>query len=412
LRLFVAVVGAMSILAGCAPSPPAPPPDYNRPQRSLVPAFPGAAELPPPNMAVDGPGSLVDVKPYTNSTVLQSANATAVRVVYRSTSSKGDETQVSGIVAVPAGKAPKGGWPIISFGHSLTGLDMKCAPSMAKELGGYSSAMVTLLNRGYVVVMSDFQGLGIKGQDHNALDWTTLGNNMIDAVRAARRISPDTSANWAADGSGQGGLAAWAAAQRARDYGRGLNMVGAVVLSPFADLSPLVDVANKGALSAMQERLMMVLLQNAATHNPDFNLDLYRSGVAKDNWDSLVDCAPTDANAAQKIASQVKADDLRPRDDAAANALRDLLSAAALPGNSGPAAAPVLVVYATDDTLVPQAGIARALKNACAKGDPVVVMKQIGDTSTTNYQIIQTSLSWLSNRFDGMKPSDVCVGAS
>jgi len=244
------------------------------------------------------------------------------------------------------------------------------------------------------------------------VDWTTLGNNMIDAVRAARRVSPDTSTKWAADGSGQGGLAAWAAAQRARDYGAGLNMVGAVALSPFADLSPLVDVANKGALSAMQERLMMVLLQNTAAHNPGFDLDLYRSGVAKDNWDLLTDCAPTDPAAAQKIASQVKADDLRPHDDAAANALRDLLSASALPGNSGPAAAPVLVVYATDDTLVPQAGIARALKNACAKGDPVVVMKQIGDTSTTNYQIIQTSLSWLTNRFDGVRPTDVCVGAS
>jgi alpha-beta hydrolase superfamily lysophospholipase len=402
----------MSILAGCASSPPAPPPNYERPQRSLLPAFPGATELPPPNMADDGPGSLVDVKPFTSSVVLQSANATAVRVVYRSTSSTGDPTQVSGVVAVPAGKPPKDGWPIISFGHSLTGLDMKCAPSMAKELGGYSSAMVTLLNRGYVVVTSDFQGLGIKGQDHNATDWTTLGNNMIDAVRAARKVSPDTSTKWAADGSGQGGLAAWAAAQRAHDYGAGLNMVGAVALSPFADLSPLVDVANKGALSAMQERLMMVLLQNTAAHNPGFDLDLYRSGVAKDNWDLLTDCAPTDPNAAQKVASQVKADDLRPRDDAAANALRDLLSASALPGNSGPAAAPVLVVYATDDTLVPQAGIARALKNACAKGDPVVVMRQIGDTSTTNYQIIQTSLSWLTNRFDGVRPTDVCVGAS
>jgi alpha-beta hydrolase superfamily lysophospholipase len=402
----------MSILAGCSSSPPAPPPDYNRPPRSLVPAFPGAAQLPPANMTDDGPGSLVDAKPYTNSAVLQAANAAAVQVVYRSTSSTGEPTQVSGVVAVPAGKPPKDGWPVISFGHSLTGLDMKCAPSLAKELGGYSSAMVTLLNRGYVVVMSDFQGLGIKGSDHNATDWITLGNNMIDAVRAARRVSPDTSTKWAADGSGQGGLAAWAAAQRAREYGGGLNMVGAVALSPFSDLSPLVDVANKGALSAMQERLMMVLLQNAAQHTPGFDIDLYRSGFAKDNWPLLTDCAPTDPNAAQKVASQVKADDLRPRDDAAANALRDLLSASALPGNAPPAVAPVLVVYATDDTLVPQAGIARALKNACAKGDPVVVSKQIGDTSTTNYQIIQTSLSWLTNRFDGVKPTDVCVGAS
>jgi pimeloyl-ACP methyl ester carboxylesterase len=402
----------MSILAGCAPSPPAPPPDYNRPQRSVVPPFPGSADLPPANMTDDGPGSLIDAKPYTNSVILQSANAAAVRVVYRSTSSTGDPTAVSGVVAVPAGKPPKGGWPIISFGHSLTGLDTKCAPTLAKELGGYSSAMVTLLNRGYVVVMSDYQGLGIKGQDHNAVDWTTLGNNMIDAVRAARRVSPDTSTKWAADGSGQGGLAAWAAAERARDYGAGLNMVGAVALAPFSDLSPLVDVANKGALSPMQERLMMVLLQNTAQHTPGFDLDLYRSGAVKDNWDLLTDCAPTDPVVAQKVASQVKADDLRPRDDAAAGALRDLLGVSALPGNAGPAAAPVLVVYATDDTLVPQAGIARALKNGCAKGDPMVVMKQVGDTSTTNYQLIQTSLSWLTNRFDGMKPSDVCVGAS
>jgi pimeloyl-ACP methyl ester carboxylesterase len=412
LRLFVAVVGAMSMLAGCAPSPPAPPPDYNRPPRSLVPPFAGAAELPPPDMTDDGPGSLVDVKPLKDSLNFQAASATTVQVVYRSTSGAGQPTEVSGVVVVPAGKPPKGGWPIISFGHNLTGLDMTCAPSSVKEAGGYASTIVTLLQRGYAVTMSDYQGLGVKGYDHSALDWNTLGNNMIDAVRAARRVSPDISANWAADGSGQGGLAAWAAAERARDYGAGLNMVGAVALSPFADLSPLVDVANKGALSQNQERLLMVLLQNIARDTPDFDLDAYRSGVAKDNWDVLVNCAPSDPVAAQKIAAQVKPDDLRPRDDAAANALRDALSAMALPGTAGPAVAPILVVYATHDTVVPQAGVARALKNACAKGDPVVVMKQIGDTSATNYQLIQTSLSWLTSRFAGERPANVCVGAS
>jgi pimeloyl-ACP methyl ester carboxylesterase len=412
LRLIVAVAGLVSILAGCAPSPPAPPPDYNRPQRSLAPPFPGAAELPPADMTDDGPGSLVDVKPLKDSANFQTANATAVQVVYRSTSGAGQPTEVSGVVVVPAGKPPKNGWPVISFGHTLTGLDTICAPSGVKEAGGYASAIVTLLQRGYAVTMSDYQGLGIKGYDHNALDWNTLGNNMIDAVRAARRVTPDISATWAADGSGQGGLAAWAAAERARDYGAGLKMVGAVALSPFSDLSPLADIANKGALSSVQERLYMVLLQNMAKTDPDFDLDAYRSGVAKDQWDVLTSCAPPDPVAAQKIAAQVKADDLRPRDDAAATALRDALSASALPGTSGPAAAPILVTYATDDPLVPQAGVARALKSACAKGDPMVVMRQIGDTSATNYQIIQTSLSWLTSRFDGEKPGNVCVGAS
>jgi pimeloyl-ACP methyl ester carboxylesterase len=313
---------------------------------------------------------------------------------------------------VPAGKPPKGGWPVISFGHTLAGVDMNCGPSTVKEAGGYAAAIVTLLQRGYAVTMSDYQGLSIKGYDHNALDWNTLGNNMIDAVRAARRVSPDISANWAADGSGQGGLAAWAAAERAREYGVGLKMVGAVALSPFADLSPLADIANKGALSSVQERLWMVLLKNMAKAHPDFDLDSYRSGVAKDQWDLLTSCAPPDPAAAQKIAAQVKGDDLRPRDDAAAAALRDALSATALPGSSPPAAAPILVVYATDDPLVPQAGVARALKSACAKGDPMVVMRQIGDTSATNYQIIQTSISWLTSRFEGERPGNVCVGAS
>lgn len=363
-------------------------------------------------MIDDGPGSLVEAKPMADSAALQTANAAAVRVIYRSTSSTGQPTQVSGVVAVPPGKPPKGGWQIVSFAHSLTGLETKCAPSIAKEFGGYASAIVTLLARGYVVAVSDYQGLGIKGFDHGALDWTTLGNNVIDIVRAARRVDPDTSTSWAADGGGQGGLAAWAAAERARDYGAGLDMVGAVSLSPFADLAPLADLANKGTLTQLQQRLLMLLLQNISAGKPDFDLDAYRSGVAKDQWDMLIDCAPNDPAQAGRVASSVKNDDLRPRDDAAAQALRDILSAAALPGNSGPAAAPVLVVYATDDTLVPAAGVARALKAACAKGDPIVVMKEIGETTTTNFQVIQSSLSWLRSRFDGEKPADVCVGAS
>lgn len=412
LRLVVAVVGAMSILAGCAPSPPAPPPTYDRPPRSLEPPFAGPTELPPPDMTNDGPGSLVEVSPLAETPAFVTADATAVRVVYRSTSSSGEPTEVSGVVVVPPGQTPKDGWPIISFGHTLTGVNENCAPSLAKGLGGYASAFTTLLSRGYVVAMSDYQGLGIPGYDHAPLDWMTLGNNMIDAVRAARRVLPDASGNWAAYGSGQGGLAAWAASERARDYGAGLNLVGAVALSPFADLSPLADAAKNGTLTSHQNRLLMSVLQGLSVSVPGFDLDAYRSGLAREHWDVLTDCAPADPTGAQKIAAQLKPDDLRPRDDAATTALRDVLSASALPGASAPAAAPILVVYATDDTQVPEAGVARALKSACAQGDPIVVNKRIGDTSSTNDQVIQTSLSWLRARFDGVPPVDICVGAS
>jgi pimeloyl-ACP methyl ester carboxylesterase len=402
----------MAILAGCAPSPPAVPESYNRPPRSLDPPFAGAAELPPPDMTNDGPGSLVEVKPLPETQAFVAANATAVRVVYRSTSSNGEPSEVSGVVAVPAGEPPKGGWPIISFGHTLTGLGEICAPSRARDLGGYAGCMSLLLNRGYVVAMSDYQGLGIPGSEHSALDWVTLANNMIDAVRAARRVLPEASPNWAALGSGQGGLAAWAAAERARDYGAGLNLVGAVALSPYADLSPLADAARGGTLTAQQNRLLMVVLESLARTIPEFDLDAYRSPLVRDHWAMLTDCAPADPTTAQNIAKQLRPDDLRPRDDAATTALRDALKAAALPSAVPPAPVPVLVAYATDDPIVPQAGIAAAVKSACAAGDSIVVMKRIGDTSATSDLVIQPSLAWLRARFDGAPPIDVCVGAA
>jgi pimeloyl-ACP methyl ester carboxylesterase len=364
-------------------------------------------------MTDDGPGSLVEVKPLPEMPAFVAAGVTGVRVVYRSTSGDGQPSEVSGVVAVPPGKAPKGGWPIISFGHALTGLGEICAPSRAKDLGSYASALTPLLNRGYMVAMSDYQGLGMPGQpEHSALDWVALGNNMIDAVRAARRVLPDASANWAAYGGGQGGLAAWAAAERARDYGAGLNLVGAVALSPYADLSPLADAARNGTLSDNQNRLMMVLLRNLSATVPDFDLDAYRSPLVRDNWDALTDCAPPDPASVSKVLKQMRPDDLRPRDDGATDALRDALSASALPGNQPSSPAPILVVYATDDRIVPQGGVARSIKTACAKGDPIVVMKRIGDTGTTNDLIIQTSLSWLRARFDGVPAIDVCVGAA
>ena len=175
LRLVVAVVGVMSILAGCAPNPSAPP-SHNRPPRSFEPPFVGAAQLPPPDMTDDGPGSLVEVQPLPEMPAFVAAGITGVRVVYRSTSGDGEPSEVSGVVAVPPGKAPKGGWPIISFGHALTGLGEICAPSRAKDLGSYASALTPLLNRGYMVAMSDYQGLGIPGQpEHSALDLGRLG---------------------------------------------------------------------------------------------------------------------------------------------------------------------------------------------------------------------------------------------
>jgi pimeloyl-ACP methyl ester carboxylesterase len=174
----------------------------------------------------------------------------------------------------------------------------------------------------------------------------------------------------------------------------------------------LADAARSGTLTTQQNRLLMVVLQSLSRAIPEFDLDAYRSGLARQHWDVLTDCAPADPTTAQSVAKQLRPDDLRPRDDAATTALRDALKAAALPGDAPPATAPILVAFATDDPIVPQAGIAQAVKTACAQGYSIVVMKRIGETSASSDLVISPSVAWLRARFDGVPPIDVCVGAA
>lgn len=414
-RVLTAVVASAAVLAGCASQSPVPPPAAHEapPRADLSPAFPGAAELPPPDLADTGPGSLVESKPITGVQAFDDENATAVKITYRSTGGDGAPSEVSGLVVVPPGQPPKDGWPIVSFGHAMTGTQAKCAPTLADDYYGYSSAIGTLLGRGFVVSFPDYQGLGLDGQSaHSVVDAATLGNNMIDAARAAHRVLPSTSTQWAAYGLGEGGLAAWAAAERAGTYGGGMNMVGAVALSPYADLSPLVDAAAAGTLNGpMDLRTYIFMLQSLSNMDPGFDLDLYRSGVARDRWDLLSDCAPLDPDEAKRLLNNLNPNDLKPRDPAAADDLRQRLSAAGVPARyPTPGSAPVLVTYGTLDSMSPAAGIKRAIGAACAKGEQIEVLTRAGGTQASDDQVVESALGWLYARFAGERLGNVCVG--
>jgi hypothetical protein len=87
---------------------------------------------------------------------------------------------------------------------------------------GASNTVANLVNAGYVVTVSDYQGLGIDNTYHPCLDSTTVGFNLIDSVFATRRLVPTTSVEWIAFGVSQGGQAAWAANELAENAGQGL----------------------------------------------------------------------------------------------------------------------------------------------------------------------------------------------
>ncbi|HEX2285029.1 MAG TPA: lipase family protein [Mycobacterium sp.] len=352
-----------------------------------------------------GPGSLVSA--MTMPRFMQNVHARhmkAARVEYRSTSSDGQETIVSGSVFVPRGDPPVGGWPVVALGHGTTGLDEPCAPSLSDSLLGYAEAVGILARKGYAVALADYQGIGAPGV-HPYTDSRTAGLNMIDSVRALRATFSDVSNRWGAFGGSQGGGATWAADEQARTYAPELNLVGAVAVSPVTDITRLVDKAQYGTLTKEQTFGMVGITESLARLHPDINRDDYRSGAAARYWDSLAACSGPEMDDRAEAADAVRATDVVPSTPAAADRLRHYLAQWALPQQR--LSAPLYVWYGGEDTFFDTSWTVDAIERACAMGGAVVaVFEEDKGHGEINYT---DQFQWLDDRFAGKPVMDACA---
>lgn len=401
--LFAALATGTVLVTSCAPaSEPSPPEASATPTiRDLTPSFDGKPRLPPPDMTDDGPGSLISVEPMSGSELLDQDDATYMRIVYRSTSGVDEApTEVSGAVAIPPGDPPKGGWPILAFGQGTKGVLTKCASSLYGSLPLNAWTMSVFVRSGFVVTVSDFQGAGVEGYQHPFLNAKTYGYNVIDSVRAAKRVSADTTDDWLAYGHSAGGLAVWAAAEQAPTYGQGLNLLGTVSMAPAADMAGLADAAWDGTLTADQRVTLVFALQSLKWFNPEMNLDNYRRGVTAENWDALLDCIPPNFEDIARVRALMTNEDLKPATYEDVVWLRDRLAEIAVP--QAPNTSPMVVGYGTQDMLVNQAWFEQALDRACAMGSYIQIEKGIGKGHADLDSGF--ALGWLLDRLAGVDP--------
>ncbi|WP_072806223.1 lipase family protein [Rhodococcoides yunnanense] len=360
----------------------------------------------PADYTEHGSGSLVRAEELlTIDRRISSISSIAAHVVYSSTSGvDGSPTQVSGAVFAPEGKAPDGGWPVIAYGHGTTGVLPDCAPSTDPELLGSSQIVAALVRAGYVVAVSDYQGLGLDATYHPYLDARTAANNLIDSVRAAKRLVPGTSDRWLAFGGSQGGQASWAANELASTYGAGLQIVGSVSLVPAADISGLAQAAADGTLTTDQKPLLQWILVGLAKSHQEIDLDDYRRGVVKDRWDELSACGGPRAADRTALAAQIDNDDLRPSTPEATRALEAYLREMSLP--TAPASAPMLVIYGGRDSLISQAWTDRAIAAGCESGESIqsVLQPDAGHADVDG----AAAFPWIEERFDGAPAISYC----
>lgn len=247
-------LGCASVLLGACASKtqpaanvPAQPPLSPSPG-SVLPAqlpapAPGESFYDLPEVPAAGPGRLARIDPIDLR-----AGVRGWRVLYHSTSLDGRDIVVSGLVFAPEAPAT-GPRPVVAWGHGSVGLGDSCAPSRSPaDLAG-SSILSDLLNRGYVVAATDYEGLGTPGP-HPWLVGLSEGRGVLDSVRAARQIPEAGAGNrFLALGGSQGGGAVLFAGELAAGYAEELELMGVVAAAPAAELD-LLAMLPEGNLTA------------------------------------------------------------------------------------------------------------------------------------------------------------------
>ncbi len=171
------------------------------------------------------------------------------RILYRSERSNGSSVAASGMVFVPSGKPPAGGWPVVAWAHPTVGLGRSCAPSRTADPLSDVSWLSDMLQRGWIVTATDYAGLGTPGSSAYLVG-ESEARDVLNSVRAARNLEPGkASSRFALWGHSQGGHAVLFAAIRARGYAPELKLVAAAAAAPAAELEALLAEQSGSAVN-------------------------------------------------------------------------------------------------------------------------------------------------------------------
>lgn len=362
----------------------------------------GASAQVSPGVSLEGgPGTLISTTPLAGAP----AGANAFRIRYRSRGVTGGANEVSGVIILPRGPAPRGGRDVVAWAHGTSGIARSCAPSDSLALFGSIAGLNDMLARGYAVVATDYAGLGSPGP-HPYLVGDASAFAVLDSVRAAREFRPDAfSGRYVVWGESQGAHAALWTGQSAVRYAPELRLLGVAAAAPPTDL-----VAN---LTGGTNPLIRALLTAYTTTSWSQVYGIPMSTILK----------PVGANVARRLASNcVSTDPVKLRTKIGlfrlTQALRDVDIgksppwAAQLRRNSvqpGGFSSPVLIAQGSADPVVAPAVTRDFTQRLCRRGAARVRYLAIegGDHFSIGKRSAAATVAWIADRFAGRAaPSD------
>jgi pimeloyl-ACP methyl ester carboxylesterase len=368
-------------------------------QMERADALPRTSFYESPSLGTTKPGDLLRKVPFSGY-VLPSG-ATAVRILYHSLDATGIDVATSGVVLIPAGKPPAGGWPVIAWAHGTSGVARMCAPSLMKDVDYGEEGLMPMVRAGFAVVATDYHGLGTVGP-HQYVNKIAQGHDVIYSIPAARAAVPDLASKWVAIGHSQGGLATWSVAEMQAKL-HDPNYLGAISVAGAADLKFILSQMGDADSSAAYYLTYMAYAIHART--PQFGpadmligtaLERYHAATTKGCWNyayaSFLN-APAGKNLKagwdQSPAVQQFFQD---------NTLGD-----------APISGPLLVIGGEADETVPIASLRGTVLKACRNGLALTFRSYPGlDHDPTMDKSTPDQLAWVRERMAGKPALNSC----
>jgi pimeloyl-ACP methyl ester carboxylesterase len=364
----------------------------------------GAFYNPPDPLPSGEHGRVIAKRPLTTSAALPSA-ARNVLVLYHSRALDGQDIAVSGTLAIPAGTPPAGGWPVITWTHGTTGLIAACMPSRDTPQGPQHAFLDDYVKRGYAVVATDYQGLGVPGLQP-FLQGLVEGRGALDLIRAARSIEPSIGSRYVSMGHSQGGHGALFTAAIGSAYTPELELLGSVAFAPASHIGETIKSMVAGSEPSLRLSYAMYVLQSFASNHRNIDLARILSAQALARLPETLEACITATASSGYWATAIPRDQFAPGAD-----LSPVLKvAAANEPDTLRIMVPTFIAQGTaDDTVVPAwtDEVAQAL---CKNGTPLLyaAFKGAGHEQVVGDATAQAR-AWIDGVFSGARPATNCA---
>ncbi len=347
------------------------------------------------------PGSIIRVWPLESG---GPGNSEAFRFLYRSTNVKGEPIPVSGAIFIPSGPAPAGGRHIIAWAHPTSGVAPDCAPSLYPDRAGLIWNLNDMLSEGYIVVATDYPGLGTDGV-HPYLIGESAGRAVLDSVRAARNLSQNTASNrFAVWGHSEGGHAALFTGELAARYAPDLALVGVAAAAPA---TYLVDLFEDDAKTE-QDLIAMALLSWTRMENIQ-PATIVEPAVMSAFKQTALGCLTSIAQfeALEKSDKPLQKERFLKIDPTTTEPWKGIMVRNS-PGQA-PAGAPVFIAQGSADTTVDPQVTKRFAKLLCSQGVKVNWVELPGVSHIfIARDAAPAAIRWMNDRFKGVPAPSSC----